>query len=139
MWQQNNTMDQTDETINTPEINKRTVEVKYGITLHTKQTIKVNEVTLLHLYASVAVNHVLPQEATHKILLMYLSLAHPDPFRELRARQVSASSISSDKILTFIDNFIKKKIPSQHQNVTYVPCRFFVTVKIRIGFIIIFF
>ncbi len=61
MWQQNNTMDQTDETISAPEINKqRTVEVKYGITLDTKQMTKVNELTFLHLYASVAIglNHV---------------------------------------------------------------------------------
>ncbi len=36
--------------INAPEINKhRTVEVKYGITLHIKQMTKVNKLTLLHL------------------------------------------------------------------------------------------
>ncbi len=47
--------------INASEINKqRTVEVKYGITLDTKQMTKLKELTLLHLYASVAIgiNHV---------------------------------------------------------------------------------
>ncbi len=70
MWQQNNAMDQTDETISAPEINKqRTVEVKYGITLDTKQMTKVKELTLLHLYASVAIvlNHV--ATGTHQIFL----------------------------------------------------------------------
>ncbi len=33
----------------------RTVEVKYGITLDTKQMTKVNELTLLHMYASDAI------------------------------------------------------------------------------------
>ncbi len=57
-------MDQTDETFSAPEINKqRTVEVKYGIALDTTQMTKV---TLLHLYTSVAINPVLPQEATHQ-------------------------------------------------------------------------
>ncbi len=56
-------MDQTDETTSAPEINKqRTVEVKYGITLDTKQMTKVKELTLLHLYASVAIGIMLPQE-----------------------------------------------------------------------------
>ncbi len=70
MWHQNNAMDQTDETINAPEINKqRAVEVKYGITLDTKQITKVNELTLLHLYASVAIdlNHV--AKGTRQIFL----------------------------------------------------------------------
>ncbi len=48
---------------------KWTVEVKYGITLHTKQIIKVKELTLLHLYTGVAINHVLPQEAKHQDFL----------------------------------------------------------------------
>ncbi len=43
---------------------KRTVEVKYGITLQTKQMIKVNELTT----------------GGH----LHLSLAHPDLFRELK-------------------------------------------------------
>ncbi len=45
----------------------RTVEVKYGITLDTKQMTKVNELTLMHLYASVAIglNHV--ATGTHQI------------------------------------------------------------------------
>ncbi len=43
--------------------------MKSGITLHTKQMTKVNVLTLLHLYASVAINHDLPQKATHQILL----------------------------------------------------------------------
>ncbi len=44
----------------------RTVEVKYGIALDTNQMTKVNELTLLHLYTSVAINPVLPPEATHQ-------------------------------------------------------------------------
>ncbi len=56
--------------INASEINKqRTVEVKYGITLDTKQMTKLKELTLLHLYASVAIgiNHVVT--GTHQIFL----------------------------------------------------------------------
>ncbi len=63
-------MDQTDETTSAPEINKqRTVEVKYGITLDTRQMTKVKELRLLHLYASVAIgiNHV--ATGTHQIFL----------------------------------------------------------------------
>ncbi len=54
-------MDQRDDTISAPEINEqRTVEVKYRITLDTKQMTNVNGLTLLHLYASVVIgpNHV---------------------------------------------------------------------------------
>ncbi len=57
---------------------------------------KVNELTLLHLYASVAIGLsyiMLPQEHTN--LFKHLSLAHPDLLRELRDRQVSASFINS--------------------------------------------
>ncbi len=60
--------------------------MKYGITLHTKQ---MNELTLLHMNASVAINHVLPQEAISN-LSKHLSLAHPDFFRELIDQQASA-------------------------------------------------
>ncbi len=70
MWQPNNAIDQTDETISAPEINKqRTVKVKYGITLDTKQMTKVNELSSLHLYASIAIglNHV--AIGTQKIFL----------------------------------------------------------------------
>ncbi len=66
--------------------------MKYGITLHTKQMTKVNELTLLHLYASVAINHHRRQHKPFK----HLSLAHSDLFRELR--EVSASFINSDLI-----------------------------------------
>ncbi len=62
-------MDQTDETTSAPEINKqRIVEVKYGITLDTKQMTKVKELRLLHLYASVAIgiNHVAVTELTRR-------------------------------------------------------------------------
>ncbi len=53
--------------INASEINKpRTVEVKYGITLDTKQMTKVNELTLLHLYASVAIGLHHVATGTHK-------------------------------------------------------------------------
>ncbi len=71
--------------------------MKYGITLHTKQMTKVNELRLLHLYASVAINHVATGGNTSNIF-KHLSLAHPDLFRELRDRQVSASFINSDLI-----------------------------------------
>ncbi len=47
---------------------KRTVEVKYGITLQTKQMIKVNELTTGGKTSNLA---------------KHLSLAHPDLFREL--------------------------------------------------------
>ncbi len=46
---------------------KRTVEVKCGITLHTKQMIKVNELTTGGKTSNLA---------------KHLSLAHPDLFRE---------------------------------------------------------
>ncbi len=52
------------------EINKqRTVEVKYDITLDTKQMTKLKELMLLHLYASIAIgkNHVVT--GTHQIFL----------------------------------------------------------------------
>ncbi len=77
--------------------------MKYGISLHRKQKTKVNELTLVHLYASVAIGlkHV-PIEGNTSNLFKHLSLAHPDLFRELRDRQVSASFINSDLILTFI-------------------------------------
>ncbi len=97
-------MDQTDETTSAPEINKqRTVEVKYGITLDTKQMTKLKELRLLHLYASVAIDKSCCHRNTSN-LFKHLSLAHPDLFRELRDRQVSASFINSDLILTFIYN-----------------------------------
>ncbi len=47
---------------------KRTVEVKYGITLYTKHMIKVNELTTGGKTSNLA---------------KHLSLAHPDFFREL--------------------------------------------------------
>ncbi len=47
---------------------KRTVEVNYGITLHSKQMIKVNELTTGGKTSNLA---------------KHLSLAHPDLFREL--------------------------------------------------------
>ncbi len=47
---------------------KSTVEVKYGITLQTKQMIKVNELTTGGKTSNLA---------------KHLSLAHPDLFREL--------------------------------------------------------
>ncbi len=62
-----------------PKQMKRTVEVKYGITLHTKQMIKVNELTT---------------GGKTSNLSKHLSLAHPDLFRELTLeidRLVSAS------------------------------------------------
>ncbi len=62
---------------------KRTVEVKYGITLHTKQMIKVNELTT---------------GGNTSNLAKYLSLAHPSLFRELEIdRLVSASYIHNFK------------------------------------------
>ncbi len=49
---------------------KRTVDVKYDITLHTKQMIKVNELTT--------------QGNTSNLAnVKHLSLAHPDLFRKL--------------------------------------------------------
>ncbi len=56
---------------------KRTVEVKYGITLHTQQMIKVNELTTGGKTSNLA---------------KHMSLAHHDLFRELEIdRLVSAS------------------------------------------------
>ncbi len=56
---------------------KRTVEVKYGITLHSKQMIKVNELTTGGKTSNLA---------------KHLSLAHPHLFRELEIdRLVNAS------------------------------------------------
>ncbi len=48
--------------------------MKYGITFHTKQMIKVNELTTGGKTSNLA---------------KHLSLAHPDLFRELKDRQVS--------------------------------------------------
>ncbi len=45
--------------------------MKYGITLHTKQMTKLNELTLLHLYASVAITHVLPKRQHIKSLSIF--------------------------------------------------------------------
>ncbi len=57
---------------------KRTVEVKYGITLYTKHMIKVNELTTGGKTSNLA---------------KHLSLAHPDFFPRIREidRLVSAS------------------------------------------------
>ncbi len=44
-----------------PKLINRTVEEKHGITLDPKQMIKVKELSLLHLYASIAII-MLPQE-----------------------------------------------------------------------------
>ncbi len=76
-----------------PKLINRTVEVKYGITLHIKQMTKVNKLTLLHLYASVAIglNHV--TTGTHQIFLSIFRLLILIFFRELRDQQVSASFI----------------------------------------------
>ncbi len=58
---------------------KRTVEVKYGITLHTKQMIKVNKMTT-------------GGKTSNLAKVKHWSLAHPDLFRELEIdRLVSAS------------------------------------------------
>ncbi len=98
-------MDQTDETTSAPEINKqRTVEVKYGITLDTKQMTKVKELRLLHLLCKRCYRDKSCCHRNTSNLFKHLSLAHPDLFRELRDRQVSASFINSDLILTFIYN-----------------------------------
>ncbi len=64
-------MDQTDE-MNVPEINTQRT-VKYGISLDTKQMIKVKE---LQPYASADIHHVLPN------IFKHLSFTHPDLFRE---------------------------------------------------------
>ncbi len=64
---------------------KRTVEVKYDITLHTKQMIKVNELT---------------KGGKTSNLAKHLSLAHPNLFRKLTLeidRLVSASYIHNCK------------------------------------------
>ncbi len=60
-----------------PKQIKRTVEVKYGITLHTKQMIKVKE---------------LATGGNISNLAKHLPVAHPDLFRELEIdRLVSVS------------------------------------------------
>ncbi len=76
--------------------------MKYGITLHLKQMTKVNKLTLLHLYASVAIglNHV--ATGTHQIFLSICRLLILIFFRELRDQQVSASFINSDLIWTYL-------------------------------------
>ncbi len=62
---------------------KRRVEVKYDITLHTQQMIKVNELTT---------------GGNTSNLAKHLSFAHPDLFRELEIdRLVSASDINHFK------------------------------------------
>ncbi len=67
-----------------PKQIKRTVEVKYGITLHSKQKIKVNELTTGGKTSNLA---------------KHLSLAHPDLFQELEIdRLVSASYIHNFKL-----------------------------------------
>ncbi len=58
---------------------KRTVEVKCGITLHTKQMINVNELTT-------------GGNTSNLANVKHLPFAHPDLFRELEIdRLVSAS------------------------------------------------
>ncbi len=66
---------------------------------------KWTELTLLHLYASIAINHMLPQKRLHIKLFKHLLLAHPDLFRELRDQQVSVLFINSELIFTFIYNW----------------------------------
>ncbi len=56
---------------------KRTVEVKYGITLHTKPMIKVNELTTGGKTSNLA---------------KHWSLAHPDLFRESEINGLVSSS-----------------------------------------------
>ncbi len=56
---------------------KITVVVEYGITLHTKQMIKVNELTTGGKTSNLA---------------KHLSLAHPDIFRELEIDKLVSAS-----------------------------------------------
>ncbi len=56
---------------------KKTVEVKYGITLHPKQMIKVNELTTGGKTSNLA---------------KHLSLAYPDLFRELEIDKLVSAS-----------------------------------------------
>ncbi len=56
---------------------KRTVEVKYGITLHTKQMIKVNKLTTGGKTSNLA---------------KHLLLAHPDIFRKLEIDRLVRAS-----------------------------------------------
>ncbi len=56
---------------------KRTVEVKYDITLHKKQMRKVNELTT---------------GGKKSNLAKHLSLAHPDLFRELEIDSLVSAS-----------------------------------------------
>ncbi len=77
--------------------------MNYGITLHTKQMTKVNELRLLHLRKRCYKSCVATGGNTSN-LFKHLSLAYPDLFRELIDQQVSASFINSDLILTFIYN-----------------------------------
>ncbi len=58
---------------------KRTVDVKYGITLHTKKMIKLNELTT-------------GGKTSNLANVKHLSLAHPDLFREL--------TLESDKLVS---------------------------------------
>ncbi len=63
---------------------QRTVEVKYGITLDTKQMTKLNELSLLHLYASVAIgiNHV--ATGTHQIFLAFVACSSQPDLMKVR-------------------------------------------------------
>ncbi len=64
--------------------------MKYGITMHTKQMTKVNELTVCkRCYKSC----VFATGGNTSNLFKHLSLAHPDLYRELRDGQVSASFI----------------------------------------------
>ncbi len=83
-------MDQTDKMISKPKINIK--ENSRSEIWHCFGYKTVNdELTLLHLYKSVAIG--LNHFATSN-LFKHLSFAHPDLFRELRHQQVSASLIN---------------------------------------------
>ncbi len=60
--------------------------MKYGITFHTKQMIKVNKLTTGGKTSNLA---------------KYVSLAHPDLFRELQYRQVSKCIIHIFRLIFY--------------------------------------
>ncbi len=90
-----------------PKWIKKTVEVKYGITLHTKQMTKV--AVCKRCYKSC----VFATGGNTSNLFKHLSLAHPDLYRELRDGQVSASfiiQIELELLFTHIQMWYSKLI-----------------------------
>ncbi len=103
-WQQNNVMDQTDEIISAPEINKQDSRSEIWHYFGYKTDDKGKWTDLTAHVCKWCYRPICWHRNTSN-LFKHLSLAHPDLFRELRNQQVSASFINSDLTLTFIYNW----------------------------------